>query len=70
MALENLYVTFLNNDFSVNIASITVIFLGNNLKNAPEGIVSQNFDLGPSLFFMLCRNLINHFVPYYLCFMS
>ena len=45
--LENLYVIFLNSDFSFNIRSIPSKFLGDTLYNAPEGSVSQNFDLGP-----------------------
>ena len=45
--LENLYVIFLNSDFSFNIRSIPSKFLGDTLYNASEGSVSQNFDLGP-----------------------
>ena len=33
-------------------------FLQNNLRNLPEGSVSQNFDLGSRFFFMLCRNFM------------
>ena len=32
--------------------------------------MSQNFDLGPGQFFMLCRNLGKIFFHYYLRFMS
>ena len=46
-AFENLYIKFLNTDFSVNIASISLRVLGNALYNMFEGSVSQNFDLGP-----------------------
>ena len=45
--LENLYVIFLNSDFSFNIGSIPTKLLGDTLYNTPEGSVSQNFDLGP-----------------------
>ena len=48
---------FLNSDFSINICSISVNFLENVAYPLPEGSVSQNFDLSPSYFFMLCRNL-------------
>ena len=51
MALENLYVIFLNNDFSANIVSISIKFLGHVLYDIFEGSVSQNSDLGPSFFF-------------------
>ena len=45
--LENLYVIFLNSDFSVDSGSITIKYIGNVLYNTLEGSVSQNFDLGP-----------------------
>ena len=45
--LENLYVIFLNSDFSFNIQSIPTTFLGDVLYNTPEGSVSQDFYLGP-----------------------
>ena len=44
---ENLYVIFLNSDFSFDIRSIPTKCLGDTLYNTPEGSVSQNFDLGP-----------------------
>ena len=43
----NIYVKFLNSDFSVDIASIFIKSGGNVLYNILEGKVSQNFDLGP-----------------------
>ena len=53
---ENLHKTFLNSDFSINIYSIFAKFLENVVDSLPGGSVSQNFDLGPSYFLMLCRN--------------
>ena len=63
---ENLYVIFLNSDFSFNIRSIPTKFLGDVLNHTPEGSISQNSDLGPGYFFMLCRNFGKHFFHYYL----
>ena len=68
--LENLYVIFLNSDFSFNILSIPTQSLGDILYNTPEGSMSQNFDLGPGYFFMLCRNFGKLFFHYYLRFIS
>ena len=68
--LENLHNIFLNSDFSLNISSIFAKFLENVFYSLPEGSVSQNFDLGPSYFFMLCRNLGKLFFHYYLRFPS
>ena len=68
--LENLYVIFLNSDFSFNIRSIPTKFLGDTLYNTPEGSLSQNFDLGPGYFLMLCRNFGKLFFHYYLRFIS
>ena len=45
-AFDNFYVNFFNNDFSVDISSITLHISGNVLYTL-EGSVSQNFDLGP-----------------------
>ena len=45
--LNNFYVIFLNSDFSVDIGSIPIKFLGDVLYNTLEGSVSQNVDLGP-----------------------
>ena len=44
---ENYYINFSNSDFSVNITSICTKFLVYLHYNAPEGSVSQNFNLGP-----------------------
>ena len=63
-------VFFLNSDFSINICSISSRFLENVGYVLPEGRVSQNIDLGPSYYFMLCRNLEKYFVHYYLRFIS
>ena len=48
---------FLNTDISFNNPSIIIKFLQDDLKTLSDGSVSQNFDLGSSYFFMLCRNL-------------
>ena len=47
MVLENCYVIFFNNNFSVDVALIPVKLLGHVLYNTLEGRVSQNCDLGP-----------------------
>ena len=62
---ENFHINFSNSDFSVDIASICTIFLGYVPHSPPEGRVSQNFDLGPRSFFMLCRNFGKLFFLYY-----
>ena len=61
---------FLNSDCSINICSISAKFIGNVIYSLPEGSVSQNLNLGPRYFFMLCRNLGKLFFPYYLRFIS
>ena len=53
---ENFHINFSNSDFSVDIASIGTNILGYVPHSPPKGSVSQNFYLGPSYFFMLCRN--------------
>ena len=55
--LKMFMILFLNSDFSINICSISSKFLGNVVNFLPQGSMSQNFDLGPSYFLMLCRNL-------------
>ena len=70
IGLEDLYIIFLNSDFSFNIRSIPTKFLGDILYNTPEGSVSQNFDLGPGYFCTLCRNFGKLFCRYYLRFIS
>ena len=47
-------------NISLNICSIFAKFLENVFYSLPEESVSQNVDLGPSYFFMLCRNLGNY----------
>ena len=51
----NYHINFSNSDFSVDIALICFKFLGYIPYSPPEGKVSQNFDLGPGYFCMLCR---------------
>ena len=50
-------ILFLNSNFSINTCSIPFKFLEYDVYSLLEGSMSQNFDLGPSYFFMLCRNL-------------
>ena len=50
MLKKNLRISILifsNSDFAVDIASITIKFLGNVLYDILEGSMSQNFDIGP-----------------------
>ena len=65
---EQYHINFSNSDFSLNIASIFANFLGYVHHSPPEGSVSQNFDLGPVYFLMLCRNFGKIFFHYYLRF--
>ena len=67
---ENYNINFSNSDFPVDIASICVKFLLYVIHSSLEGSLSQNFDLGPGYFFMLCRNYEKIFFHYYLRFMS
>ena len=53
---DNFHITFLNSHSSINICSISSRYLENLLECLLEGNVSQNIDLGPGYFFMLCRN--------------
>ena len=53
---DQYHINFSNSDFSLNIAPIFAKFLGYVLHSPPEGSLSQNFDLGPGYYFMLCRN--------------
>ena len=55
LEVEKFHRHFLNSDFLFNNRPIAFIFFLDNLKNVPEGSMSQNFDLGPTYFFMLCR---------------
>ena len=59
---------FLNSYSSVDVAAISFKLLGNVLYDIPEGSVSQNVDLGPGYFLMLCRNFGKLFFHYYLHF--
>ena len=61
---------FSNSDFKVDIALMCTKFLGYVPHSPSEGRVSQNFDLGPDYFFILCRNFGKLFFHYYLRFMS
>ena len=67
---ENHNINFSNSDFLVDITSICTKLLEYFPYSPPEGSVSQNFDLGPGNFFMLCRNFGKTFFHYYLRFMS
>ena len=67
---QNFHISFLNSDFSVNNESNVTKLIGHVLCITPEGSVSQNFDLGLSYFFMLCRKFVKVFFHYFLCFIS
>ena len=58
----------LNSDFLINTCSISAKFLEYLIYSLLEGSVSQNFELGPSYFCMLCRNLEKIFFHYFLHF--
>ena len=51
------HVHFLNMDISVNFSHRLFKFETCILEIQMERSVSQNFDLGPSFYFMKCRNL-------------
>ena len=67
--LENIYVIIMNIDFSVNIASISVRFIGHVLYDIHEGSMSQNFNLGLGNFVCYVEILENDFfaIIYVLC---
>ena len=67
---KNFHIKFSNSDFSFDNESNVTKSIGQVLCIALEGSVSQNFDLGPGLFFMLCRNFGKISFQYYLRFMS
>ena len=46
---------FLNKDISLNITHKAIIFSACIYEIKMQGNVSQNFDLGPSFYFMKCR---------------
>ena len=66
--LENFHINFLNSDFSVDISLISAKSLGNVPNNPPQEYISQNYDIGPGLFFVLCRHFNKLFFHYYLRF--
>ena len=55
-------------DFSVSNALNVNTFLGNALCSPLEGSMSQNFDLGPGYFFMLCRKFVKVFFSLFFTF--
>ena len=65
---QNVHIKFLNSDFSVSNALNITKFLGDALCIPLEGGVSQNFDLGPSYFVMLCRKFVKVVFQYFLVF--
>ena len=66
---QNFYIKFLNSDFLVSNPLNVTKFLGNALCSHLEGSVSQNFDLGPGYFLMLCRKFVKVFFHFFLHFM-
>ena len=66
----NIGFKILNSDFSVDNALNVAKSLEDALCNRREGSMSQNFDLGPGLCFMLCRKFVKGFVHYFLRFSS
>ena len=66
----NFHIQFLNSDFSFNIAQISAKFLEDVLYNRFEGILSQNSDLGPPYFLMLCRKFVTIYFHNFLRFPS
>ena len=67
---QNFRTKFLNSEFSVDNESNVPKSIGYVLCILLEGSVSQNFDLGLGYFFMLCRNFVQVFFHYFLCFTS
>ena len=67
---QNFHIKFLNSVFSVSNALDVTKFPGGALCSLLEGSVSQNFDLGPGYFFMLCRKFVKVFFHYFLRFIS
>ena len=67
---QNVHITFLNSDFSVSIVVNATKFLGDAFCSHFEGSMSQNSNLGPGYFFMLCRKFVKVFFHYFLSFMS
>ena len=69
-AFQKFNINFLNSDFSVANSLNVTKSLGDVLCNVLEGIVSQNFDLGLSYFFMLCIKFVKLFFHYFSRFMT
>ena len=67
---QNFHIKLLNSAFSVDNDSNVTKSIGYVPCFLLKGSVSQNFDLGPCYFFMLCRKFVNVFFHYFLCFMS
>ena len=67
---QNFHIKFLNSDFSVSNALNATKSLGDALCSPLEGSVSQNVDLGPGYFLMLCRNFVRVFFHYFFRFIS
>ena len=57
-AFQKFDINFLNSDFSIANSSNVTKSLGDFLCNVLEGSVSQNFDLGLSYIFKLCRKFV------------
>ena len=66
---QNFHIKLLNSDFSIDNESNVTKSIGHVPCILLEGSVSQNVDLGPGYFCMLCRKLVNVFFHYFLCFM-
>ena len=67
---QNFHIEFLNSDFSVDNKLNVTKSIGYVPCILLEESVSQNFDLGPGYFFMLCIKFVNIFFHYFLCFMT
>ena len=67
---QNFHINFLNSNFSINNELNVTKLIEHVLCITLEGSMSQNFDLGLSYFFMLCRKFANIFVHYFICFIS
>ena len=67
---QNFHIIFPNSDSSLDIVIKLTKSLGDVLCSPLGGNVSQNVDLGPGYFFMLCRKCVKILVHYFICFMS
>ena len=70
MRFQIFHINFLNSDFSIDNESNVTKSIEHALCIPLEGSLSQNFDLGLSYFFMLCRKFVKVFFFYFLCFIS